>query len=120
MSVTFEIAINGRPHRVAVEPCGAPGRFRVTVDGRPCTVDAHLVGTDRLSLIFPDRAGAAVTLLVAPDGPSGLMLHLPGPAVRVVIDGARARGAPGGRSPHREGDARIVTPMAGRVVRVLA
>jgi acetyl-CoA/propionyl-CoA carboxylase biotin carboxyl carrier protein len=119
MSATFEIEINGRRRTVTVEPAGADGRFRVTFDGCTRVVDARFVGADRLSLVFPERSGEAVTLLVAPDGASGLHVHLPGPAVRVVIDGARARGA--GRAPrHGDGEQRIVTPMAGRVVRVLA
>ena len=118
--MTFEIEINGTNRTISVERSGAPGRFRVSVDGEAAIVDAHRIGEHALSLVFPDAAHGAATVQLAPgQGHGELIAYLTGRTVPVTVNGRRTRraSAEGGGAGH--GEQKIVAPMPGRVVRVL-
>ena len=101
----FEIEINGRLRTVAVEPVeGASSRYRLTMDGVSREVDAVAVEDDTLSLIVPGEGTSHEVGFC-----DGLL-----PA---VVNGRRSRR---GAQFSATGEQRIVAPMPGRVLRVLA
>jgi biotin carboxyl carrier protein len=120
--VNFDVTVNGRPWRVAIEPADRPGRVQVSVKGRRRVFDAAWVDAETLSLIGVDQAARVFDVGVRPT-------H--GGELEIVIDarGFRALAAVEGRSSHRarrdrvsaalEGRQPVVSPMPGRVVRVL-
>jgi biotin carboxyl carrier protein len=110
--VVFDALVDGRTLRVEVRVRGQG--FDVLVDGRPLAVDAAFDGERFASLLVDGRSHAVA--LERLDG--GYRVHLREGAVDVSLQEAR-----GGVRParHREsGPARLVSPMPGRVVRVLA
>jgi biotin carboxyl carrier protein len=117
--MTFEIEANGRPHIVSVERVAAGDRYRVTLDGRSRVVDAVRVSPDRLSLIFSDAGHASVETGFA-DGLSvgELTVHLDSGTVTTALNGRRLRR--GAATASSAGEQRIVAPMPGRILRVLA
>jgi biotin carboxyl carrier protein len=52
--MNVDVAVNGRPWKVAIKEGGHPGRVAVVVKGQPRVVDAVWIDSDTLSLI--DRA----------------------------------------------------------------
>jgi biotin carboxyl carrier protein len=114
--VTFEIEVNGRMRSVAVER-SHPGRYRVSIDGTVHEVDAARVDEHGLSLLLD---GASRDVHVVPNGSGGhVLVSLEGRMVPVVVNGRRTRRGPGAAAS-LEGEQRIVAPMPGRVVRILA
>ena len=115
----FEIEVNGRTRTVTVERVPtAPERFQVTVDGTAHVVDAVAVGDDTLSLIFPDAGGGSHDVgFVNGRSPAELVVYLPSGTLTAIINGRRSR-----RSTEMAaaGEQRIVAPMPGKVVRVMA
>jgi len=116
--MTFEMEIGGRRVAVAVEPSG-PGRYRVTLDGKPYDVLAERSGEFNLSLILDQATGRSREVSVASAGETGeLLVGLGGRTVTVSVDGRRRRGTSDGGA-HTHGEQAIVAPMPGRIVRVL-
>jgi biotin carboxyl carrier protein len=117
---TFEVEINGRTRRVAVERVGpaSDGRYRITIEGRTRVVDARPAGAGRLSLLFPDEASRSYDVAVASASPTDLHIHLPEGAVTAIVNGRRSR-REGPSDLSDSGEQRIVAPIPGRVVRVL-
>ncbi len=118
--MTFEIELNGRTHAVSIERVGSnPHHYRVTVDGVPRLVDAVRVDEGLLSLILSDGDGASHQVAVTESGTAGEQtVILPEGALTVVVNGRRARR--GGDAAGLAGEQRIVAPMPGKVLRVLA
>jgi biotin carboxyl carrier protein len=116
--MTFEIDINGRSRTVAVDRQGETTRFRVTVDGQTMLVDAVQVESDTLSLIFPEHGFASHEVGFS-DGPvpGELTVHLHAGTLVAAVNGRRSRRA---AMVAGSGDHRIVAPMPGKVLRVLA
>jgi biotin carboxyl carrier protein len=110
--VIFEATIDGRTMRVEVR-ANSEG-FSVLVDGRPLEVDASFDGERFASLLVAGRSHPVA--LERQEG--GYRVHLREGAVDVSLQEARG----GVRGPERRasGPARVVSPMPGRVVRVLA
>ena len=111
----LDATVDGRPHRVEVT--GGQGRYTVTVDGHPLDVD------------WREAGGPFASLLMLPEGGShhvGLEPHPGGYRVLVGSDEfevelAEAAGvAAVGSRRAPAGPARLVAPMPGRIVRVLA
>lgn len=116
--MTFEIEIDGRARAVSVERTGE-GRYRVVVDGRAHVVDAARAGEFGLSLLL-DEAGVSRDVQVAPVGRSGeLLAVLDGRTVPVTVNGRRSRRRSGDAGASAAGEAPVVAPMPGRVVRLL-
>jgi biotin carboxyl carrier protein len=128
--MTFEVEVGGRLRTVSIERTDAAARYRVTVDGTPHVVDAVRVGEYGLSLLFPEkRTGVrpgpdpgltSAELQVAPGVAAGeWLVTLDGRIAAVTVNGRR-RGHAADAGAHGHGEAAIVAPMPGRVVRVLA
>ena len=119
-----EIAVGGRLREVTVEAEPEhPGRFRVTWDGTTRHVDARIVeraGREALlSLVRLDGAASSREVRCVEAGAGGeLAVHADGVVWRTVVNGRRAAG-PDGASAGDDGEARVVAPMPGKVVRIL-
>ena len=124
----FDVTVNGRPWRVAIEPDERPGRFQVSVKGRCRIFDAAWIDAETLSLIGVGGPARVHEVGVRP-GPSAS----PGQVTEfeVVVEGRPflALASVEGRSSHRpptdpaagavEGRQQVVSPMPGRIVRIL-
>jgi biotin carboxyl carrier protein len=116
--MTFEIEINGRLRTVRVERTdGHPDRYRLTVDGHPCIVDAVRVEDDTLSLVLPEQGHASHEIGFSEGlGPNEVTVYTHSGTLQAVVNGRRShRGAMAAAA----GDQRIVAPMPGKVLRVL-
>ena len=116
----LQAEIGGHLRQIAAERLGPPDRFRVTIDGRAFDVSASRVDQRTWSLLMPD--GSQHLVAVSGALASGLTVHLPAGDLPVTLPHMR-------RGRHRdsvraglsgEGPARIVAPMPGKVVRILA
>ena len=114
--MNFDVAVGGRPWKIAIEPGEEPGQFTVVVKGRKRIVDASWIDADTLSLIagsasreirFRRRDDEALEVafdgrlfeaVVSNKGRSPLVDKAPGPSA----------------GPHF-----VKAPMPGRLVRVL-
>jgi len=143
--VQYEVDIEGRLRQVTVQRDS--GRFVVELDGRRWTVDAARVDGHSLSLLIgelapltPDEASdgamrakspstmpvasgsitASREVTVAADGPAGrLMVTVGTQSIAVALNGRR-RGGPRGGASAVDGPQRLLAPMPGKVLRVLA
>jgi biotin carboxyl carrier protein len=139
--VHYEIEVEGRLRRVAVHRVG--DGFAIEVDGRSWHVDAARVDVHTLSLIVatpppigdsdepaepdslsdrwqPDRArsgGRSHEVTVSSEAQGRWVVHTGATAVSVTVNGRRR--AERGVQP-ADGPQRIVAPMPGKIVRVLA
>jgi biotin carboxyl carrier protein len=111
----LDASVDGRPHRVEVT--GGPLRYTVTIDGR------------RLDVDWREAGGAFVSLLTGPGGrshqvaletrPGGYRVLVGSDEFAVeLLEAARVDGAAARRPP--AGPARLLAPMPGRIVRVMA
>jgi biotin carboxyl carrier protein len=118
--VTFEIELNGRTRSVSIERVAAnPHHFRVTIDGVTRLVDAVRVDEGLISLILSDGDGASHQVAVS-DGasPGEQTVTLAEGTLQVIVNGRRARR--GVDTAGAAGEQRILAPMPGKVLRVLA
>jgi biotin carboxyl carrier protein len=118
--MTFEIELNGRTRSVAIERVPAsPHHYRVTVDGVVRLVDAVRVDEGMLSLILSDGDGASHQVAVSEaTTPGEQTVTLAEGSLQVMVNGRRARR--GADAVGAAGEQRILAPMPGKVVRVLA
>jgi biotin carboxyl carrier protein len=110
--VLFDATADGRTLRVEVHASG--DRFEVLVDGRPLAIDAAFEGAHFASLLVGGESHEVA--LERTD--AGYRVHVRGSAVDVALQEARGGARPPGRAAG--GPFRLVSPMPGRVVRVLA
>src|SRR5262245_19168706 len=117
----LRVEIGGRLRQVAVERLGPADRFRFTIDGQAMEVSAAHVDQRTWSLLLPDGSQHLVAVSGTPS--SGLTIHLPAGDVAAALPGIGRRrrgdadraGRSGGSEP-----VRLLAPMPGKVVRVLA
>ena len=113
--MTYDVTIDGKPYRV--ELLRSRDGLQVTVDGRPVAVDAVLAERDVLSLLVEGRS-------------YDIKREQTGQSEHVIVRGIsftaevrdprslRARRAAAAGST--EGPKKVVSPMPGKVVRILA
>ncbi len=115
----FEIEVNGRTRRVTVERAsGRPHGYRLSIDGDAHDVDAVMLEAGRWSLILPDEGGRSVSAGVAERAGGEFDVHLPHIKLSATVDASRRRRR-GAESVGETGEIRVVSPMPGRVLRVL-
>jgi len=113
--VILDAAVDGKVHRVEV--AGGRGRYTVTIDGRALEVDWRAAGSAFASLIVvPERRSYDVGLEARPGG-YRVLVGSEDFAVELL---ETARAAPAAARRAAAGPARLVAPMPGRIVRVLA
>jgi biotin carboxyl carrier protein len=108
----LDATVAGRTIRVEVR--GGEGRYRVTLDGTP--IDVDLAGDPwRLASLLVDGESHEIGIEKRADG---YTIVFPGERLSVELAAAaRGTSAP---ARHAPGPTRLVAPMPGRVVRVLA
>ncbi|HJU44888.1 MAG TPA: biotin/lipoyl-containing protein [Vicinamibacterales bacterium] len=127
--MNFEIAVGDRVRTINVVRKGA--LLQVTLDGRTHLVDARRVTDSALSLLLQNgdeqQAVRSVDVAFTSQPPDNLDVHLLG---RVIAVQARPSTHPSTRHPHASradgslrggvgGSQKIVSPMPGKIVRVL-
>jgi biotin carboxyl carrier protein len=123
--VNFDVFVNGRTWKVGVEPGDRDERLRVTVKGLTRTMLAAWIDPATLSLIADeDQAARSYEIGVRKIGPVDLEITLDGRVataqVSSVTERAKPPATPPSRSDESPGVHALVSPMPGRVVRVLA
>lgn len=112
----YEVEIGGRVRQVVVHRTGSV--FVVAIDGHERVVDAVPIDGETWSLLF-DGASREVTVL--PVGRSGESLVGVGQvAVAVSLNGRRRSGRREDGGQAGLGPQRMLAPMPGKIVRVLA
>jgi biotin carboxyl carrier protein len=110
--VIFDATVDGRPLRVEVRAKGEA--LEVLVDGRPLAVDAAFEGERFASLLVEDRSHDVALERVE----GGYRVHLREGVFLVALQ--ESRGAVRPTERRASGPFRLVSPMPGRIVRVLA
>jgi biotin carboxyl carrier protein len=115
--VSFELDVAGLVRNVQVAHDG--GRFDILLDGAPHNVDAVAIEPGRWSLLLAD--GRSHEVVVVPNGhDGGATVLVDGSVVPVAVRDPRRSRAAGAAHGSGQGPIRIVAPMPGKVVRVLA
>ena len=116
----FDLEINGRTRRVAVESRARPGataaKVVVTVDDQRLEVEAQKTDLG-WSLTYPDGHRADAALAEIERGT--WVVELPHVSVPVQANGRRTGAGRDRHGPAKSGEQRIVAPMPGRIVRIL-
>jgi biotin carboxyl carrier protein len=120
--MNFDVSVNGKPWKVAIEEAGQAGRYTVTVKGKRREMDAAWIDADTLSLI-DTQSGMAREIALTPRG-SEVDVAVGGTVYRVVAVNkgqtpSASQVAPTRSDPFSVQDGRVTAPMPGRVVRVL-
>jgi biotin carboxyl carrier protein len=127
-----DVSVNGKPWKVALEPAGVAGRYTVTLKGKRREIDVAWFDADTLSVIDM-QSGVAREIVLTRHANGTLDVFLGGKAFRVVASekaekiekpASRASVLPAvaartGLDAFPSEDARVTSPMPGRVVRVL-
>ena len=108
----LDATVDGRTIRVEVR--GGDGRYRLTLDGAPLEVDLAGVSRGLSSLLV----GGASHEVGIEKRNGGYTVVFPGESLTVELAAAARGASPPAR--HAAGPARVVAPMPGRVVRLLA
>ena len=109
----FDATVAGRTLRVEVH--GKDGRYAVSVDGKQLDVDCQETGRDFVSLLVDGRSYE----LGLEKREGGYVVSFPDDTLAVELQDA-ARGAATMARKAGPGPARIMAPMPGKIVRVLA
>ena len=80
--MNFDVSVNGKPWKVAIEEAGQAGRYTVTVKGKRREMDAAWIDADTLSLI-DTQSGIAREIALTPRG-SEVDVAVGGTVYRVV------------------------------------
>lgn len=130
----FDVTINGRPWKVALDPTGQARRVVVVVRGRRRTIDTTWIDGNTLSLISLDDGGShrVQEIGIRRRNSGELELLLQGRTIHATVSVQRnteGRPVSDQSGPKRarerttlepvEGRQTVTTPMPGRVVRVL-
>jgi biotin carboxyl carrier protein len=128
--VQYEVEIGGRLRHVRVHR--ENGLFLVDVDGRRWSVDAARLDPQRLSLLVaaggpegsaplpPDAPRSSVEVAYSPNGvPGQVAVHVGAAVIHAAVNGRRWRRRDE-HAGHAAGPQRVVAPMPGKVVRILA
>src|SRR4051812_13370750 len=112
--MTYEVSIDGKNHRLELNQ--VEGRWECLLDGEKMNVDAVIARPNVLSLIVDGQAFEVKREMTATD------LHLWVKSARFAVDvrdprSLRSRRAAAGGV---EGPQKLVAPMPGKIVRILA
>jgi biotin carboxyl carrier protein len=115
----LDLEIDGRMQTIELEP-GESGSYRVTLDGKPLEVQAHLLRPGVLSLVINGQSYRVVREDDAPAGNGGgSALALAGRRFSYHVEDPRSLKARRAHAGGADGPRPIKASMPGRVVRVL-
>lgn len=127
--MNFDVMVNGRPWKVAVEPAeggdlAAAGKFTATIKGKSRVLNAVWIDADTLSLIDASSAAREIRLHRREGTDGAVGIEIGGKVYEAVVSpGDAKRGREGFSAPSTAappaGPVSIKAPMPGRVVRVL-
>ena len=120
--MTLEIVVGERVRRVSVTQHGA--LLQVTLDGHTHLVDARRIGDNVLSLLLQANGDARPVrsidaALVSRNGNGELDVHVGGRTIPLQVREPSSRSSRGGSGTAGAGPQRVVSPMPGKIVRVL-
>jgi len=113
--MNYDIEMNGRKHRLSIDPNPEANGHRFQLDGQPCAADAKLLQPDVLSLLIDGRS---YRILFDPR-PGGSAVVLDERRIPYRLHDPRSLRS---RSSVDNGDAgarSIIASMPGRIVRIL-
>ena len=112
--MVYEVSVDGKPHRLELDR--AEGRWKCTLDSKPVTIDAVLTRPDVLSVLIEGKAFEIKRERTAAD------LHLWVGSARFEVELRDPRSLRGrrGAGTGDQGARKLLAPMPGKVVRVLA
>ena len=115
----YEVEINGRLRKVTLHRTGE--RFEATVDGRVWTIDGARVDSHTWSLLADAPTSRSYEVGVATEGPSAMRVSVGSTPISVVVNPRRGprRADRAGHVPEQSAPEPIVSPMPGKVVRIL-
>jgi biotin carboxyl carrier protein len=127
--VNFDVSVNGRSWKVALEPADGQRRFAVTIKGRRREIDVSWVDADTLSVVDGGRSREIRLHRRAGKGAMGIEIAgLMWEAVAAVQERGRVQvsGSSAGKiapdavsTAARDVRHAILAPMPGRIVRLL-
>jgi biotin carboxyl carrier protein len=118
----FQVEIGAKLRAITVEPHG--GMYKVTIDGRAHLVDVRRIDGDTLSLLVqgngqPLPVRSVEAALVPAGSPGEFDVHLAGYQLPARLrNGSPGRASLPAGAPS-DGPQRVVSPMPGKIVRVL-
>lgn len=112
--MTYEIVVNGKTHKLELTP--ADGRWRCHLDGREVEVDASLARRDVISLLLDGTAYEVKRERT----PTDLHIWVRNERFQVEVRDPRSLRSRKAAAGVGEGPQKLVAPMPGKVVRILA
>jgi biotin carboxyl carrier protein len=112
--MVYDVIVSGKPHRLELEKVN--GIWQCRLDGKQVQLDAVLTGRDVLSLLIDGRAYEVKREYT----PTDLHLWVGSTRFPVELRDPRSLRARQGAAQDEKGPRKIVAPMPGRVVRLLA
>jgi biotin carboxyl carrier protein len=118
--MTLELDIGGRLRRVSVDRLAGTDTFRFTIEGRVVDVNAAALDSATWSLVLSD--GSQHLVGISGTAASGFIVHGAAGDVVVTLPAARRsrRLEHADASADESAPARIMAPMPGKIVRILA
>ena len=112
--MTYEVSIDGKAHRIELTR-GPEARLQCLLDGRELNLDAVEAGRDVLSIVVDGRAWEVKRERVGGD----MHLMIAGERYAAEVGDPRSFRARKSTGAGLEGPRKLISPMPGKVVRVL-
>ncbi len=113
--MNYDIVLDGRKHRLSIEPGTEGNGSRFQLDGQPCAADAQLLQPDILSLLINGKSYR----ILLDSRPGGKAIVLGERRIPYRVDDPRSLGSRGNVGANDTGARSIVASMPGRIVRIL-
>jgi biotin carboxyl carrier protein len=113
--LNYDIELNGRKRRLSIQPGGQSNGYSFQLDGQPCSVDAHLLQGNVLSLLIE---GKSYRILFDPR-PGGDAVVVGERRVPYTIYDPRSLRSRTNADANAAGARSVIAPMPGRIVRIL-
>lgn len=110
----FDVSVNGRDYRVELEPGDPPARWKCRVNGEEMLLDATSTAPDVLSLII---GGNSYEIL---ESVGQQQLAISGRRYAIEVRDPRTWKTRRAQAGAGEGPKKLIAPMPGKVVRVIA
>lgn len=116
--MTYEVIVEGRPYRLQLD--NKDGAWKCVMDGREVHLDAILVRSNVLSLIIGSVSGGASYEVKREQTPSATYLWIGTRRYEAEVRDPRSLRSRRALLGEAEGTKKVVAPMPGKVVRILA
>jgi len=112
--MTYEVMVDGKPHRV--ELSRVDGRLECKLDGKPVAIDAEMTARDVLSLLIEGKSYEIKRAI----GPTDTHMVVGLARYETEVRDPRSFRARKAAAGAETGPRKLVSPMPGKVVRILA